>query len=115
MRLERGLRVSPVLGDLSGKVITVAVKAPELFTAGQKAVFFTNSWVHGKGIAVREVDHPDVGNEDEVAKAVEQLPQLYLMDRLKSADLVVEAEVEQISAVKQRSHHITRGLDSTIS
>src|SRR5258708_4080005 len=50
VRVERALRVAPVLGDLRGKLITVAATAPESLTPGQEAVFFTNSWVHGRGI-----------------------------------------------------------------
>jgi hypothetical protein len=103
VRLEQGLRISPVLGDLSGKVVTVVAKAPERFSSGQRAVFFTNSWVHGGGIAVREVDHMGIEAAGEVAKVVAQLPEFHLMDRIRSAELIVEAEVGQITAVKERS------------
>jgi hypothetical protein len=103
VRVDRALRVDPILGDLRGKMITVAATAPETLTPGQRAVFFTNSWIHGRGIAVREVEHVDVREEDRVAAAVGQLPQVHLMDRLKSAELVVDAEVERVSPVEKRS------------
>src|SRR5215470_9755476 len=70
VHVDRGLRVDPVLGDLNGKTITVASRTPEGLAAGLKAVFFTNSWIHGNGIAVREVDHMDVGVADRVAQVV---------------------------------------------
>src|SRR5262245_19718128 len=57
VRVDRGLRVEKALGDIRGKRITVAVKDPRAFRTGQHAVFFTNSWIHGNGIAVREVEH----------------------------------------------------------
>jgi hypothetical protein len=104
VRLDRALRVNPVLGDLNGKLITVAAADPQSLKVGQKAVFFANSWVHGGGIAVRESDHVDVQEEDRVAAAVIELPKTYLMDRLKSAKLVVHAEVARISAVDKRSN-----------
>src|SRR5262245_25646651 len=80
VRLDKSLRVDPVLGDLRGKTITVAVSSAEQFKAGEQAVFFANSAVHGRGIAVREVAHVDVGQADLVAAAVAQLPQRHLLD-----------------------------------
>jgi hypothetical protein len=103
VRLERALRVDPVLGDLRGKMITVAANTPESLSPDQKAVFFTNSWVHGRGIAVREVEHVDIREEASVATAVAQLPQIHLGDRLKRAELVVDAEVVRISPVERKS------------
>jgi hypothetical protein len=102
VRLDRGLRVNPVLGDLRGKMITVVPRTPGSLQIGQKAVFFTNSWIHGRGIAVREVEHKDVAQEDSVAAAVAQLPQVHLLDRLMAADLVVDAEVVGISPMEAR-------------
>jgi hypothetical protein len=101
VRLDRALRVDPVLGDLQGKMITVAASAPASLSTGQKAVFFTNSWIHGRGIAVREVEHRDIGQEEEVAAAVAQLPQVHLLERLQSAGLVVEAEVVGVRPVER--------------
>jgi hypothetical protein len=103
VHVDRALRVDPVLGDVRGKVVTMAAAAPETLHPGQKAVFFTNGWIHGRGIAVREVKHLDVQEEEQVAAAVAQLPQVHLIDRLKSAELVVDAEVASISPVEKRS------------
>jgi hypothetical protein len=103
VRVDRPLRVDPVLGDLRGKLITVAAIEPEKLSPGQRAVFFTNSWIHGRGIAVREVQHVDIQEEDQVASAVAQLPEVHLKDRLISAKLVVDAEVTSISPVEKRS------------
>ena len=103
VRLDRSLRVDPVLGDVRGKMVTLVPRSPGTLHVGQRAVFFTNSWIHGRGIAVREVEHMDVQEEDQVVAAVDQLPQVHLNDRLKSAELVVDAEVARISPVEQRS------------
>src|SRR5215470_4517755 len=83
VRFDRGLRIEPVLGDLRGKMITLAATASEVFVPGQKAVFFANSWVHGGGIAVREIGHVDISEEDRVAAAIDQLPQAHLEERLR--------------------------------
>jgi hypothetical protein len=95
-RLDKGLRTDPVLGDLTGKTITVVVGSAESFRPGQQVVFFANSWVHGRGIAVREVAHLDAGQADRVAAAVAELPQRHLLDRLQDAEVVVDATITKI-------------------
>ena len=102
VRLDRSLRSDPILGDLRGKTITVATRAPETLQAGDRAVFLTNSWIHGRGIAAREVEHLDAQSENDVAAAVDELPRLHLMDRLRSAELVADAEVVKIRPAEQR-------------
>jgi hypothetical protein len=103
VRVDRGLRVDKALGDIRGKTITVAVKDPKEFRAGQQAVFFTNSWIHGQGIAVREVEHADVQVQESVAAIVAKLPELHLTDRLRAAVLVVHAEVTRVGPVERVS------------
>jgi hypothetical protein len=103
VRVDRGLRVDPVLGELRGKMITVAAVAPKALTVGQKAVFFTNSWIHGRGIAVRELEHVDVNQEQDAAAAVARLPEMHLMDRLHGAELVVAARVARIGTERKVS------------
>jgi hypothetical protein len=99
-RLDQSIRVDPVLGDLRGRTITVAVNSPESFSPGQRAVFFANSWVHGRGIAVREVDHVDIGQEGAVTAEVAELPHKHLRSRLAGADLVVLADVAKVDEPK---------------
>ncbi len=96
VRLDKSLRTDPVLGDLRGKTITVAVGSSEEFTAGQQVVFLANSWVHGQGIAVREVAHLDADQAGQVAAAVAELPQRHLLDRLQDAEAVVDASITKI-------------------
>jgi hypothetical protein len=102
-RVDRALRVDPVLGDLRGKLITVVAAAPESLALGQQVVFFTNSWIHGGGIAVREVAHLDVGQADVVAEAVAKLPEDHLLEVLQAAELVVDAEVVSIGPAEKVS------------
>ena len=96
VRLDESLRVDPVLGDLRGKPVTVAVDSAEQFEAGQQAVFFTNSAVHGRGIMVTEVAHVDVGQADVVAGTVAELPRRHFIGRLADASVVVNATVTSI-------------------
>lgn len=103
VRLDRGLHVDRVLGDLRGKQITMAAAVPQSLSPSQQAVFFTHSWVHGRGIAVRELEHVDIGEEENVAAAVAELPEVHLLERLQRAELVAEAEVMRISTVQKHS------------
>jgi hypothetical protein len=96
VHIDRGLRVDPVLGDLSGKAITLAAVSPKTLHVGQQAIFFANSWIHGKGIAAREVQHVDIDQVQDVVSAIAALPEVHLMNRLRSAELVVAAQVARI-------------------
>jgi hypothetical protein len=103
IQVDRGLRAEAALGELRGRLITMARSAPGDLRQGQKAVFFTHSWIHGKQIAVQEVTHLDAQSEDAVAQAIAGLPGLHLKDRLRSAQRIVLAEVSEIRSVpKQR-------------
>ena len=95
-RLDRSLRVDPLLGDLRGQTITVDVGSSETFEVGQQYVFFADSWVHGRGIAVRETAHVDAAEAERVAELVASLPERHLVARLLDADSVVDAEVTSI-------------------
>lgn len=101
VRVDRGLRVEPVLGDLRGKLITVATDERVVLAPGQRAVFLTNSWIHGQGIAVREVARLPPEEEARVAEAVADLPKLHLIDRLQSAELVADGEVVRVTSVER--------------
>lgn len=103
VRVDRGLRVDPVLGDLRGKMVTVETRTPGELKPEQQAIFFTQSLIHGQGIAVREVDRMDVGEEQSVAAVVSQLPQRHVQERLESAEVVAEAEVVRIRPVDRTS------------
>lgn len=103
VRVDRGLRVDKALGELRGKMITVEVRDPKGFRPGQKAVFFTRSWIHGEGIAVREAEHAELQVQDSVAAAVAKLPEDHLADRLRGAALVVLAEVVRVGPVERVS------------
>ena len=101
VRVDRGLRVDPVLGDLRGKLITVDATAPRTLKVGQHAIFFTRSWIHGRGLAVHEVAHVDPGQEQETATAIARLPEQHLKERVESAELRVAAQVTHIGAARK--------------
>jgi hypothetical protein len=102
VRFDRGFIVNPVLGQLTGRPITVRLAQGGAGTGavrpGQKFIFFTTAWVHGKEIAVAEVSRlpADDKTEQEVARAVAALPELHLSERIASAALIVDGAVTEI-------------------
>jgi hypothetical protein len=99
VRIDRGLRTNPALGDVRGRLVTVETATPDELTPGTQAVFFADSLVHGDELAVRERAHIDAGRADEVAGAVARLPDVHLMDRLRDAAAVVHAQVTSTASV----------------
>lgn len=99
-RLDRALRVNPVLGELDGRPITVQLAKGAEVRAGQRLIFFANSWVHGEEIAVIEVAHvlADAKAEQEVVDTVAALPQQHLAGRVASATVIVLGTVTELAA-----------------
>jgi hypothetical protein len=96
VRIDRPLQSDPALGDLRGRLVTVELLSPTELQSEEKATFFALDWILGGGIAVREVAHLDVQQEDSVAAEVARLPERHLADRLADAALVVVAEVKRV-------------------
>jgi hypothetical protein len=103
IQVDLGIRIDPVLGDLKGKLVTLDKAKEGILSPGQKAIFFTNSWLHGGGIAVKEITHLDLKEQESVIQAVSRIPDNYLKSRLQSSEAVVEAEVTAIREVRQQS------------
>lgn len=111
VELLEALRVDSVLGDLTGKQITVQLTDPDALDTGEQAIFFTRNWLHGENVAVREIAHVAVAGHSaeagsagaEVLAAVAELPDLHLQSRLDSAELVVLARVASVVAVEGQS------------
>jgi len=96
IRIERSLRSDPALGNLRDRLVTVALLERGELQPNQRAVFFTLDWIHGGGIAAREISHVDARFESEVDSSVEQQPRRHLADRLGSSVLVIVAKVVSV-------------------
>jgi hypothetical protein len=88
-----------------GDNVTVAVKDPSLFQEGTHATFYTDGWIFGSGVAVKELGHeigPGGGPTNKASGAVErtygqeQISDQELRDRLNSADFVVIGRVKDV-------------------
>lgn len=99
VRIARGLRIDTALGDVRGRLVTVATTVPDELPPGTAAVFFADSWVHGDELAVHERAHVPADRADEVAAAVERLPDRHLQERLRAARAVVHAAIVRTAIV----------------
>lgn len=88
-----------------GDSVTVEVKDPSAFQEGTHARFYTDGWMFGSGVAVKELGH-EVGaaaepvQEPSAAKPAgqgqDQLSDQELLDRMKASDFVVVGRVTDI-------------------
>jgi hypothetical protein len=90
-----------------GDSVTVEVKDPSAFQEGMQAVFYTNGWIFGSGVAVKELGHEIGPGSAEAAKAVfasekahaptqQEINDQELRDRLNAADFVVVGRVTDV-------------------
>lgn len=96
-----------------GDNVTVEVKDPSAFQEGTRATFYTDGWIFGSGVAVKELGHSLGAVASESAPPAEmkthsqdQMSDQELMDRMKASDFVVVGRVTDVrkwSAPKPKS------------
>src|SRR5262249_44991417 len=102
------------LAGFKGKEITVRLRQPNSATVGEQAVFYTNGWIYGQGLAVVEVGRADAARANQlrpqITAALEKNRDKDLQERLARADLVVAGKVTatrphgQTDATPQSEH-----------
>lgn len=98
-----------------GDYATVEVRDPSSFKSGTRAIFYTDGWIFGSGIAVKELDHSILTTAEAISPAGQQKFQQIrleaedrdLLDRLSSADSVVVGQVADV----RRVTGVTRARD----
>jgi hypothetical protein len=88
-----------------GDSVTVEVKDPSAFQEGAHAKFYTDGWIFGSGIAVKELGH-ELGAAVAPAQAAsagkpsgqgkDEISDQELMDRMKASDFVVVGRVTDV-------------------
>jgi len=88
-----------------GDNVTVEVKDASAFQEGTHATFYTDGWIFGSGIAVKELGH-EVGAAgvetapaapvDMKARGQDQTTDQELLDRMKASDFVVVGRVTDV-------------------
>ncbi len=107
VRVDSVLKKPPAVSLKKGDNVTVEVKDPSAFRDGTQATFYTDGWIFGSGVAVKELGHeipPSGGATDKAAgagekphaQAQEQISDQELQNRLNSADFVVIGRVTEV-------------------
>ena len=114
VRIEEVLDAPLGFEEFTKRQITVELREAGSLREGQEAIFFTNGWLYGETLAVKEVGHrSEVTRQEElkqqVTKAQQQRANSMLLARLKTAELVVVGKVSRT----QRPPETVRGLPGT--
>ncbi len=106
VRVDQIIRAPANYNTFAGKGITVRLLKPGTVASGQQVVFFTEAWLDGTSIAVKEVGHleglrdvSDLGRQ--VAGTIQNLADQELQDRIARAELVVAGRVSNVSPVDE--------------
>ncbi len=106
VRVDSVLKKPPAVSLKKGDNVTVELKDPSAFQQGTQATFYTEGWIFGSGVAVKELGHdfnpggaPAAGagrGETALGYTQEQISDQELRDRLNSADFVVIGRVTDV-------------------
>jgi hypothetical protein len=100
VRVDSVLKKPAAVSLKKGDNVTVELKDPSAFQQGTQATFYTEGWIFGSGVAVKELSHelgPKSGETSKPAVADEkQISDQELQDRLNAADFVVIGRVTDV-------------------
>jgi hypothetical protein len=106
VRVESVLKKPPAVSLKKGDNVTVEVKDPGAFRPGMEVTFYTDGWIFGSGVAVKELSHTvrpsggkrgGAGAEEKVIGQIQQqISDQALRQQLASADFVVIARVTDV-------------------
>jgi hypothetical protein len=111
IEIEEVLRSPASLGNLVGRTITID-RGRSRVVPGVRRVFHGHGWAYGSGLAIRvtqiEPFHDSAAAHQDAASAMQRSADQALLDRLASAETVVEGRVLRVSAPEERGQ--TTGL-----
>jgi hypothetical protein len=107
VRVDSILKKPSAVSLKKGDDVTVEVKDPSAFREGTQATFYTDGWIFGSGVAVKELGHEigpgaggttKAGGTDEKAhgQGPEQISDQELRNRLNAADFVIVGRVTEV-------------------
>jgi hypothetical protein len=104
--VDRIIEKPKALSLAEGKQVTVELKDPTVFHEGTRATFYTEGWVLGKGVAVKEIGHEllttaavrrvPTDEEQQASKARQEKKDTDLRARIASADMIAVGRVMSI-------------------
>jgi hypothetical protein len=107
VRVDSVLKKPPAISLKKGDNVTVELKDPSAFQQGTQATFYTEGWIFGSGVAVKELGHefnpgggiPASGAgaaESALAQTQKQISDQDLQNRIASSELVVIGRVTDV-------------------
>jgi hypothetical protein len=100
VRVDRVLRSVKQFQALQGREVTVQLRRESPAEVGETAVFFTQSWLYGKSIAVVEVGRGEASQEKALSSQMEEakvkVEDEKLGNRIATAELVVLGTVTRV-------------------
>jgi len=109
VRVDSVLKKPPAISLKKGDNVTVELKDRSAFQQGTKATFYTEGWIFGSGVAVKELGHelnPGGGTlasgadaaESALVQAQKQISDQDLQNRIASSELVLSAASRMFTA-----------------
>jgi hypothetical protein len=106
VRVDEVIEKPSAVSMRPGGDVTVEVKNPSVFRQGVQATFYTQSWIFGAGLALREVGHELLAQQprapatprEQVAQTRQALNDADLRARVQAAEIVVVGQVQEVRA-----------------
>ena len=107
VRVDSVLKKPSAISLKKGDNVTVELKDPSGFQQGTQATFYTDGWIFGSGVAVKELGHEfnagggaaasgGPAGEAALGQTQDQISDQDLQNRLNSADFVVIGRVTEV-------------------
>src|SRR5690349_18023717 len=103
VRVDAILKKPAAVSLKRGDSVTVDAKDASAFQEGTRATFYTDGWIFGSGVAVKELGHElgaaaaeSVPSSEMKTHSPEQISDQELMDRMKVSDYVVVGRVTDV-------------------
>jgi hypothetical protein len=122
VRVDSVLKKPAAVSLKKGDNVTVELKDPSAFQQGTQATFYTEGWIFGSGVAVKELGHriivsdavstqaPDTSQPPAGQMQDQMVSDQELRDRLNSADFVVIGRVTEVrrwTVPKSATHRVS--------
>lgn len=105
VRVQRILLAPPSMGNFTGQVITVELTEPDGLKAGERAVFFTNGWLYGENLAVKEAGHMSTERIESLTKTIDEvqgkISDEKIQERIRLAAAVIVGKVAATRPLKK--------------
>jgi len=105
VRVDRVLRAPQTMDNFQGKPITVQLRTAGSVKVAAKEVYFTNPWLFGEHLAVREVARRPVSIESTLPQQIRDVEReqadTALLNRLRQAVLVVTGTVTATKPIER--------------